>query len=79
MPIETNPNQRIALAALLEWYVENGVDLALDETPHNRYAECQEVVSDALRAPPIVATALASSGGARGASQRLQCQMTQSN
>ncbi len=64
MPIETNPHQRIALAALLEWYVENGVDLALDETPHNRYAECQEVVSDAMRAPPIVATALASSGGA---------------
>ena len=42
MPIETNPNQRIALAALLEWYVENGVDLALDETPHNRYAECRD-------------------------------------
>lgn len=66
MPLETNPNQRIALAGLLEWYVENGVDLALDETPHNRYAECQEAeaASDAMRAPPIVATTLALSAGA---------------
>jgi uracil-DNA glycosylase len=66
MPIETNPNQRIALAALLEWYVENGVDLALDETPHNRYAECQEAeaVRDALHSPPSAATTLASPAGA---------------
>lgn len=30
---------REALIALLDWYVESGVDLALDETPHNRYAD----------------------------------------
>ena len=29
----------LALAALLEFYVEAGVDLALDETPHDRFAE----------------------------------------
>ncbi len=34
----TAPDRR-ALAALLEWYVENGVDLAVDHTPHDRYAE----------------------------------------
>lgn len=27
------------LAALLDWYVESGVDLALDESPHDRYAD----------------------------------------
>jgi uracil-DNA glycosylase len=27
-----------ALRALIEWYVEAGVDLAVDETPHNRFA-----------------------------------------
>jgi uracil-DNA glycosylase len=27
-----------ALSALLEWYGEAGVDLAVDETPHNRFA-----------------------------------------
>jgi uracil-DNA glycosylase len=30
---------RFALEALLEFYVEAGVDLALDETPHDRFAE----------------------------------------
>ena len=66
MPIETNANQRIALAALLEWYVENGVDLALDDTPHNRYAEFQETegVREAISAPPIVASKPASPAAA---------------
>jgi uracil-DNA glycosylase len=26
-----------ALKALMEWYVEAGVDLAVDETPHDRF------------------------------------------
>ncbi len=30
---------REALVALIEWYVESGVDLALDAAPHDRYAE----------------------------------------
>ncbi len=34
-PLET----RAALLALLDWYVESGVDLALDEAPHDRYAD----------------------------------------
>lgn len=28
-----------ALAALLDWYVANGVDIAVDDAPHDRYAE----------------------------------------
>lgn len=36
---------RRALLALLDWHVESGVDLALDEAPHDRYA-------DSARAPP---------------------------
>lgn len=28
-----------ALQALLDWYVESGVDIALDDAPHDRYAE----------------------------------------
>lgn len=42
METVTAPDRR-ALAALLEWYVENGVDLAVDIAPHNRFVE---------RAPP---------------------------
>ena len=30
---------REALVALLDWYVESGVDLALDDAPHDRYAD----------------------------------------
>lgn len=30
---------RAALLALLDWYVESGVDIALDETPHDRYTD----------------------------------------
>jgi uracil-DNA glycosylase family 4 len=33
------PETRDALLALLDWYVESGVDLALDDAPHDRYAE----------------------------------------
>ncbi|WP_457093598.1 uracil-DNA glycosylase [Microvirga sp. P5_D2] len=33
------PTDRDALQALLDFHVEAGVDLALDETPHNRFAE----------------------------------------
>jgi DNA polymerase len=40
---------REALVALLDWYVESGVDLALDDAPHDRYA-------DSAHAPaPIIA------------------------
>ncbi|MGD9656639.1 MAG: uracil-DNA glycosylase [Methylocystis sp.] len=33
------PETRAALLALLDWHVESGVDLALDESPHDRYAD----------------------------------------
>jgi uracil-DNA glycosylase len=33
------PSDRDALQALLDFHVEAGADLALDETPHNRFAE----------------------------------------
>ena len=37
------PSDRDALQALLDFHVEAGVDLALDETPHNRFAEPKAV------------------------------------
>jgi uracil-DNA glycosylase len=42
--IAPTPETRDALLALLDWYVESGVDLALDDAPHDRYA-------DSARAP----------------------------
>jgi DNA polymerase len=55
------PSDRDALQALLDFHVEAGVDLALDETPHNRFAEpkveparprAPEAPREAPRAPP---------------------------
>jgi uracil-DNA glycosylase len=43
-----------ALAALLEWYGDAGVDLAVDETPHDRFAAAAPVsglMSDAAAQP----------------------------
>ncbi|MGO4574039.1 uracil-DNA glycosylase [Microvirga sp. 2TAF3] len=37
--MQDHPPDRDALHALLDFHVEAGVDLALDETPHNRFAE----------------------------------------
>jgi uracil-DNA glycosylase len=37
--MQDHPSDRDALQALLDFHVEAGVDLALDETPHNRFAE----------------------------------------
>jgi len=44
------PSDRDALQALLDFHVEAGVDLALDETPHNRFAEAAAPAVP-LRAP----------------------------
>ncbi|MCX7898854.1 MAG: uracil-DNA glycosylase [Methylocystis sp.] len=38
------------LSALIDWYVESGVDIALDDVPHDRYAE-SAVARDAAPAP----------------------------
>jgi len=37
--MSSTPETHAALRALLDWYVESGVDLALDEAPHDRYAD----------------------------------------
>ena len=53
------PDRRV-LAALLEWYVENGVDLALDDAPHDRFAErvstpvSSAAIASRLPSPPVV-------------------------
>jgi uracil-DNA glycosylase len=52
-----------ALAALLDWYVESGVDLALDEAPHDRYAESARPV-ERPAAPPLEARSPAPPSGA---------------
>lgn len=40
--------ERAALLALLDWYVESGVDLALDEAPHDRYADSARATVESL-------------------------------
>ena len=40
MFVATSENDRRVLAALLDWYTASGVDLALDDAPHDRFAEC---------------------------------------
>ena len=41
---------KVATAALLEWYVEQGIDCAVDDAPHDRFAECA-VANPAQRVP----------------------------
>jgi uracil-DNA glycosylase len=50
-PMEPKSTDQAALAALLRWYVDAGVDWAVDEIPHDRFAEAAD---DELRArtPP---------------------------
>jgi uracil-DNA glycosylase len=49
-------DRREALHALLAWYVESGVDIAVDETPHDRFQPPVETQQQASRraavAPP---------------------------
>jgi len=55
-----------AVSILLRWHVDAGVDLALDDVPHDRFAQ-------SARAPPsrsAVSTGLSDSGGARRAPGR---------
>jgi uracil-DNA glycosylase family 4 len=47
--------ERAALLALLDWYVESGVDLALDEAPHDRYADSAGATVESL--PPSMEAA----------------------
>jgi DNA polymerase len=52
----STPLPRDALIALLDWYVESGVDLALDEAPHDRYADSARAPATPLVEPPPIAT-----------------------
>ncbi|MBU6528909.1 uracil-DNA glycosylase [Methylocystis sp. MJC1] len=47
------PETRAALLALLDWYVESGVDAMLDAAPHDRYAESLRPVETPIAAPPL--------------------------
>jgi len=51
------PSDRDALQALLDFHVEAGVDLALDEAPHNRFAEPARAKPEARAASPKAAPA----------------------
>ncbi|HEY8213378.1 MAG TPA: uracil-DNA glycosylase [Methylocystis sp.] len=52
--------ERAALLALLDWYVESGVDLALDEAPHDRYADSAGATVESLAQLTEAATIQAS-------------------
>lgn len=45
MRAEVPENPASALLALLDWYAAVGVDLALDDAPHDRYADSARVAS----------------------------------
>jgi uracil-DNA glycosylase len=61
MAMTQTPETRAAYLALLGWYVESGVDLALDDLPHDRYADSARAaaapVMEAPAAPPRMAPA----------------------
>jgi uracil-DNA glycosylase family 4 len=52
MAFAHTPETRAALLALLDWYVESGVDLALDEAPHDRYAASLKPVETSVASAP---------------------------
>ncbi|WP_445501571.1 uracil-DNA glycosylase [Microvirga sp. G4-2] len=62
--MQNTPTDRDALKALLDFHVEVGVDLALDETPHNRFAEPKAEPAQAKGAAPQGQAARASSSPA---------------
>ncbi|PWB82784.1 MAG: uracil-DNA glycosylase, partial [Methylocystaceae bacterium] len=51
--------ERQALAALLDWYLAAGVDIAVDDAPHDRFAESERPAAATAREPaePAVASA----------------------
>jgi DNA polymerase len=58
MSLAQPPETRAALIALLDWYVESGIDLALDDEPHDRYADRASAPAAAQPAPEAPAVAL---------------------
>ena len=52
--MQDQPLDRDALHAILDFHVEAGVDLALDEAPHDRFAETPLLRGDEIpRLPPL--------------------------
>jgi uracil-DNA glycosylase len=51
MDLAPTPETRAALLALLDWYVESGIDLALDDAPHDRFADSARAAVPAPAAP----------------------------
>jgi uracil-DNA glycosylase len=51
--------QKHAIAALLEWYGEAGVDVAVDEAAHDRFAESAAKIQSLEQISPPVSTAVA--------------------
>ncbi len=58
-PMSGDSLDRSTLGALLDWYVESGVDIALDAAPHDRYADSHS----APRAPAPLAQTNSAPGG----------------
>jgi uracil-DNA glycosylase len=54
-PTDPETARRRAYAALLDWHMFCGVDLALDAAPHDRYAESARAPASAPLAAPAVA------------------------
>lgn len=44
------------LLAILDFYVAAGIDLALDETPHDRFAEAARITAERARPPALAET-----------------------
>jgi uracil-DNA glycosylase len=62
MPLPSDTLTPEALESLLRWYAEMGVDIAVDEMPHDRFAEAQAAKSDrANTSTPAAPAAKASS------------------
>lgn len=52
MSLAHPPETREALLALLDWYVESGADFALDDAPHDRYADSARAPTAVSEPPP---------------------------
>ena len=46
-----NPHSELTPAQILRWYVDMGVDIALDETPHDHFAEGAALLAAEAAAP----------------------------
>ncbi|PWB94841.1 uracil-DNA glycosylase [Methylosinus sporium] len=55
MSADADLSTQTGLAALVDWYVTIGVDIAIDEAPHDRFAESAAPPSGRAAAPPPVA------------------------